>query len=79
VVGVRTDASGNSHGFVYTAASKTFVSIDDPSGIGTTIVNGNNDCGTLVGFYGTSPLKSGFVATQAEARNARPRGKMRAI
>jgi hypothetical protein len=66
VVGVWTDSSGNSHGFVYTVASKTFASVDDPSGIGTTIVNGINDNGDLVGFYGTSPLNSGFVATPAE-------------
>jgi hypothetical protein len=66
VVGVYTDTSGNNHGFVYTIASKTFVSIDDPNGIGATVVNGINDKGTLVGFYGTSPINSGFVASPAE-------------
>ncbi len=63
VVGSYTDAGGNSHGFVYTISTKTFQSIDDPNGIGTTIVNGINDKGVLVGFYGTAPINSGFVAT----------------
>jgi len=63
VVGFYTDTSSNSHGFVYTIKSASFQSIDDPSGIGTTIVNGINDKGVLVGFYGTAPVNSGFVAT----------------
>jgi hypothetical protein len=63
VVGSYTDAAGNSHGFVYAAWDGSFISVDDPSGIGTTIVNGVNDKGELVGFYGTSPVNSGFVAT----------------
>lgn len=66
VVGSWTDNSGNTHGFVYTVSSGTFTSVDDPSGIGSTIVNGINDNGVLVGFYGTSPTNSGFVATPAE-------------
>jgi hypothetical protein len=66
VVGSWTDTSNNSHGFVYTVSSSTFVSVDDPSGIGTTIVNGINDKGVLVGFYGASPINSGFVAIPAE-------------
>ena len=66
VVGVWTDTSNNSHGFVYTVATKSFVSVDDPSGIGTTIVNGINDNGVLVGFYGTAPINSGFVASPQE-------------
>lgn len=63
VVGVWTDTSGNNHGFVYAVATQTFVSVDDPNGIGTTVVNGINNDGVLVGFYGTSPTNSGFVAT----------------
>jgi hypothetical protein len=66
VVGSWTDTSGNSHGFVYTVSSGTFASVDDPDGIGTTIVNGINDNGVLVGFYGSAPINSGFVATPAE-------------
>jgi len=61
VVGDYMDAGGNTHGFVWTSA-KGFQTIDDPSGVGTTVVNGINDKGVLVGFYGTAPTNSGFVA-----------------
>ena len=64
VVGFYTDSAG-SHGFVYIVSTKAFLSIDDPSGVGTTIVNGINDSGVLVGFYGTAPVNSGFVASPA--------------
>jgi probable HAF family extracellular repeat protein len=50
VVGAYMDAAGNSHGFVWTSAGG-FKTIDDPKGIGTTLVNGINDKGVLVGFY----------------------------
>ncbi len=66
VVGVYTDSANNTHGFVYTVNSKIFQSIDDPAGAGTTIVNGINDKGFLVGFFGTAPINSGFVATPSE-------------
>jgi hypothetical protein len=66
VVGSWTDTSGNNHGFVYTVSSGTFASVDDPDGIGTTIVNGINDNGLLVGFYGSAPINSGFVASPTE-------------
>ncbi len=62
VVGDYMDAAGNTHGFVWTSAGG-FVTVDDPSGIGTTVVNGINDAGDLVGFYGNAPINSGFVAT----------------
>jgi probable HAF family extracellular repeat protein len=61
VVGDYIDADGATHGFVWTSAGG-FQSIDNPNGIGTTVVNGINDQGVLVGFYGTSPINSGFVA-----------------
>ncbi|MFZ0794247.1 MAG: hypothetical protein WAM65_10770 [Candidatus Korobacteraceae bacterium] len=63
VVGTFTDAAGLSHGFVYTIGTARFVTIDAPNGVGSTIVNGINDNGTLVGFYGTAPINTGFVAT----------------
>jgi len=59
VVGSYTDSSGNTHGFAYIASRKKWQSIEDPSGIDTVV----NDNGVLVGFYGTSPINSGFVAT----------------
>ncbi len=62
VVGDYMDASGMTHGFTYTVSTGQYVSIDEPNGIGTTIVNGVNDAGTLVGFFGTAPINRGFVA-----------------
>jgi probable HAF family extracellular repeat protein len=61
VVGDYMDAGGNTHGFVWSSAGG-FQTVDDPNGIGSTIVNGINDKGVLVGFYGASPVNSGFVA-----------------
>jgi len=63
VVGSYTDASGNGHGFVYEVSTQKWQSIDDPDGVGTTIVNGINDNGVLVGFFGTSPINTAFIAT----------------
>ncbi|HLI64186.1 MAG TPA: hypothetical protein VKV05_12365 [Terriglobales bacterium] len=63
VVGAYAYAGGQTHGFVYTVSTGQFTSIDDPHGVGTTIVNGINDNGDLVGFYGTAPINSGFLAT----------------
>jgi hypothetical protein len=62
VVGSYTDGAGT-HGFVFHERTNTFQSVDDPNGIGTTVVNGINDRGMLVGFFGTAPIISGFVAT----------------
>jgi probable HAF family extracellular repeat protein len=61
VVGVYTDAGGQNHGFVW--SNGQYNSIDEPNGVGTTVVNGINDNGDLVGFYGTAPVNTGFVAT----------------
>jgi hypothetical protein len=66
VVGSWTDTSGNSHGFVYTVSTDSFQPVDDPDGMGTTVVNGINDNGVLVGFFGTAPINSGFVASPAD-------------
>jgi probable HAF family extracellular repeat protein len=66
VVGAYTDSANNTHGFVFTVRTKMFQSIDDPDGIGTTVVNGINDKGFLVGFFGTAPVNSGFVAIPSE-------------
>ncbi len=63
VVGVFTDGGGQNHGFVYTIGTASFQTIDEPAGVGTTVVNGINDAGKLVGFYGTAPINTGFVAT----------------
>ncbi len=63
VVGSYMDAGGLTHGFLYTVSSGQYVNIDDPSGVGTTVVNGINDAGAIVGFFGTPPVNSGFVGT----------------
>lgn len=64
VVGDYMDDAGLTHGFVYNVNTRVFTSVDDPNGVGATVVNGINDRGTLVGFYGASPINHGFVATQ---------------
>jgi hypothetical protein len=64
VVGTYQDSAGASHGFVYDSNTSTYSSVDDPSGVGVTFVNGVNDKGMLVGFtMPTSTTASGFVAT----------------
>ena len=66
VVGFYMQGSNVSHGFLYNVANKTYQSIDDPNGVGTTVVNGINDNGWLVGFYVDSQGNTdGFVARPA--------------
>jgi hypothetical protein len=43
VAGSYIDSGGNSHGSVYIEEAKSFQSVDDPDGVGTTVVNGIND------------------------------------
>jgi hypothetical protein len=51
VVGSYVDALGNTHGFLYDISTKTYQTIDDPNGVGSTVVNGINDQGQIVGFF----------------------------
>jgi hypothetical protein len=53
IVGSYDDAAGATHGFVLSnpTMGASFQTIDDPQGIGSTVVNGLNDAGRLVGFY----------------------------
>jgi len=62
VVGTYTDTSNLTHGFVWKA--NVWQTIDDPKGIGSTVVNGINNAGTLVGFWGNvgAGISHGFVA-----------------
>jgi uncharacterized membrane protein len=66
VVGTYIDMSGLVHGFAWSEAAG-FQSIDDPSGVGATIINGINDLGVIVGFFGTCTTGGttcdGFVGT----------------
>ena len=51
VVGTYTDAGNKMHGFVYNEHDHSYLTVDDPKGVGTTTVNGINDRNQLVGFY----------------------------
>ena len=62
VVGFYTDSGGNTHGFTWTQADG-FQTVDDPHGVGSTVVNGVNNSGDLVGFYtGSVGNTNGFMA-----------------
>ena len=63
IVGNSTDAMGTMHGFVY--SSGVFYAVADPGGApGSTVINGVNDLGQLVGFYAdANDNVIGFVAT----------------
>jgi probable HAF family extracellular repeat protein len=61
VVGMYTDDHKQTHGFTYSAGA--YKTIDDPNGIGSTVVNGLNNLGTVVGFYTDAKGNTdGFVA-----------------
>lgn len=62
VVGDWMDSGNLTHGFVYSISTGQYTTIDEPLGVGSTIVNGINDNGVLVGFFGTAPINRGFVA-----------------
>jgi hypothetical protein len=54
IVGSYLDGAGVMHGFVLTdpqGPKSKWQSIDDPNGVGSTVVNGINGAGDLVGFY----------------------------
>jgi len=68
LVGTYTDPAMKVHGFVYKGG--TFQTVDSPEGHGATILNGINDHGVIVGFFGactTTPATAttceGLVAT----------------
>jgi uncharacterized membrane protein len=65
IVGDYTDQENKMHGFTY--SNGVWTSVDDPNGIGITLVNGINDSGTLVGFYTISTtVNTAFVAVPQE-------------
>jgi len=62
IVGIYTDSGGVQHGFTYNGT--TWQTFDDPNGVGTTVINGVNDLGQLVGFYvNGNKATIGFLAT----------------
>ncbi len=65
IVGSYVDSNGKMHGFLlsHPLTQAQWQSIDDPNGIGTTVVNGLNDKAQLVGFYVDSNGNTdGFLA-----------------
>lgn len=67
VVGTYTDSAGLIHGFIWTNGTGFQGPVDDPNGLGATIINGINDKGVIVGFYGScasgGTTCDGFVGT----------------
>lgn len=62
-VGVGTDTGGLMHGLIYDILTNSWTTLDDPSGIGTTTLNGINDRGQVVGFFvDASDNTNGFLA-----------------
>ena len=54
IVGSYLDGNGVQHGFVLSnplGPTSHWQKIDDPNGVGSTVVNGINGAGDLVGFY----------------------------
>jgi hypothetical protein len=69
IVGSYNDAAGVMHGFTLTdpmGPVSHWQSIDDPNGVGSTVVNGVNYAGDLVGFYTDAAGNTdGMLATPA--------------
>ena len=69
IVGSYLDGAGVQHGFLLTdpmGPVSHWKTIDDPNGIGSTVINGINKAGDLVGFYTDSAGNTdGFLATPA--------------
>ena len=51
VVGAYTVSGGATHGFIWKPGHGFTLNIDDPNGVGTTLLNGINDENDIVGFY----------------------------
>ena len=69
-VGQAFGPKGFTEGFVYNVATKAFTIVTDPNGIGSTVVNGINDAGDLVGFYTNSTgYTIGMLATPTPRRS----------
>ena len=56
------DSAGNEHGFVFDGT--TYTEINDPLGLNSTVINGINDKGQIVGFFtDENGNVDGFVGT----------------
>lgn len=77
VVGIFTGAHGGTHGFLLISPlwkrGTTWQQIDDPNGLGTTVVTGVNMHQTLIGYYvDTSGITHGFLAAPKSGDSHRP-------
>ena len=62
-VGFDIDANGVTHGVIYNTKTGTFIILDDPNAVGSTVFNGINDKGDIVGFYSDGTNTHGLLAT----------------
>jgi hypothetical protein len=63
--------NGVTHGIIYNTQTKTFTTLDDPNASGSTIFNGINDKGEIVGFYTDAAGNThGLLATPAAHADA---------
>lgn len=62
-VGFDMNAAGAMFGIVCNTTTLACTQYSDPKGIGTTVFNGLNDNGKIVGFYGPTSDTIGLVAT----------------
>ena len=51
MAGTYTVSGGATHGFLWRPGHGFTLGIDDPNGVGTTLLNGINDENDIVGFY----------------------------
>jgi hypothetical protein len=72
VVGSYVDSGGVTHGFTYNITTKTYTSVDAPGAVGTTIINGVNDQGQLVGFFTTGAIVDGVTVTDGFVTTPEP-------
>jgi hypothetical protein len=55
------------HGIIFNSMTDSFTTLDDPNGIGTTLFNGINKSGDIVGFYmDAAGNTDGLLATVPE-------------
>ena len=75
LVGQAFGPKGFTVGIVYDVATKTLTQYSDPKGVGSTVFNGVNDNGDIVGFYtnATNGYTIGMLATPATPRVAETR------
>ena len=62
--GIGTVVGGVTHGIIYDSKTGTFTTLDDPNAVGSTLLNGINNKGDIVGFYSDAAGNThGLLAT----------------